>query len=79
MDPTSLPKVKNITALIIASTLLFTGCGSQKPLSETEQAAKYGMTVERYREEKAAAARMNMSWEDHVKMIQGDSGMNHDM
>ena len=64
------PQGKKVLTLLIASTVLLAGCGSSsKPLTEAEQAANYGMTVERYREEKSAAARMGMSFEDHVKMI----------
>ena len=69
--------MKTFTTLITATMLLLllAACGSEKPLTEAEQAAKYGMTVERYRQEKSAAARMNMSWEEHVKTLQGGGGM----
>jgi uncharacterized protein YceK len=63
------PQGKKVLTLLIAFTVLLAGCGSGKPLTEAEQAANYGMTVERYREEKSAAARMGMSFEDHVQMI----------
>ena len=67
--------MKKFLPLILLSFLvLLAGCGSQKPLTEEEQAAQYGFTIERYREEKAAAARMGMKWEDHVKTIQNNSG-----
>lgn len=71
--------MKTLLSLITVLTLFLTACGSAQPLTEEQQAASYGMTIERYREEKSAAARMGMSWEDHVKMIQGDGGMNHNM
>lgn len=58
--------------------LILTACGTEKPLTEKEQAAKYGLTVERYREEKVAAARMNMSWEEHSKNLMNEGGM-HEM
>ena len=38
-------------------------------MTEAQQAEQYGMTVEMYRQEKQAAARMNMSWDEHVKML----------
>jgi len=69
-----------ITLSILIPSLLLAGCASSGPLTEKQQAAKYGMTVERYREEKVAAARMNMSFDEHIKMIMEedsmDSGMN---
>ncbi|MBT3835051.1 hypothetical protein HOF56_02265 [Candidatus Peribacteria bacterium] len=71
--------MKKITSLLTVSLLFLTACGTEQAMSIEDQAAKYGMTVERYREEKAAAARMNMSWEEHVKMIQGNGHMDHDM
>ena len=67
---------KLVSTILALSVVLLAGCASQKPLSEKEQAASYGMTVERYREEKAAAARMGMKWEDHVKMIQDGGSTN---
>ena len=68
-----------VSLLILPSILFLTACtGDVTSMTEEEQAAKYNMTVERYREEKAAAARMGMSWEEHVKMIQDDGSM-HDM
>ncbi len=42
------------------------GCGS-KPMTEGDMAKKYGLTAEEYQEQKEAAARMNMSVEDHLK------------
>ena len=61
------------------SLLLLAGCAAQKPLTEAEQAAQYGMTVDNFREQKAAAARMGMSFEEHMKTMQGDSSEGHDM
>ena len=66
---------KFIPLILLSFLVLLAGCNSQKPLTEEEQAATYGFTVERYREEKSAAARMSMKWEDHVKMIQNHGGM----
>ncbi|PIR52623.1 hypothetical protein COU76_05465 [Candidatus Peregrinibacteria bacterium CG10_big_fil_rev_8_21_14_0_10_49_10] len=60
---------KFVPTLLVLSIVLLAGCASQKPLTETEQAQQYGMTIERYREEKQAAARMNHSWDEHVKML----------
>lgn len=66
---------KILSSFALLSVVLFTGCGGSAPMTEEEQAASYGLTVERFREEQAAAARMNMDWEEHVKML--DTG--HDM
>lgn len=60
---------KFVSTLTLLSITLLAGCASGQPLTEEEQAAEYGMTVEQYREEKQAAARMNMSWDEHVKML----------
>jgi len=67
---------KLLSTLFILSLLVLVGCSSEQPMTEEQQAESYGMTVERYREEKAAAARMGMTWEEHVKMIQ-DGDMDH--
>lgn len=60
---------KFLSTLTLLSVVLLAGCSSNQPLTEEQQAAEYGMTIERYREEKQAAARMNMSWDEHVKML----------
>lgn len=60
---------KFFSTLLLLSVTLLVGCGSQKAMTEEEQAAEYNMTVEEYRQEKQAAARMNMSWDEHVKML----------
>ncbi len=70
---------KFLTLSILIPSIILAGCGGQGPLTEEEQATKYGMTVERYRQEKAAAARMGMTWEEHVKMIQEENPMDHEM
>lgn len=36
-------------------------------MTEGDMAKKYGLTAEEYQEQKEAAARMNMSVEDHLK------------
>lgn len=66
---------KFLSSSLLLSAFFLTACGSQAPMTEEEQAAQYGITVERFREEKKAAARMNMSLEEHMKML--DEG--HDM
>lgn len=71
--------MKKLTFSLLATSLILVACG-EKPLTEAEQAAQYGMTVERFREEKQAAARMNMSFDEHIKMLKDDGsmgGMNH--
>ncbi len=69
---------KYFSLILVPAIFLLAGCTAQAPMTEEEQAAQYGLTVERYREEKAAAARMNMSWEEHVKMIQMDNHSGHE-
>lgn len=68
--------MKKFSSLLVLSFVFLTACGSA-PLTEEEQAAKYGMTVEKYRQEQEAAARMNMSWEEHVKMLEAGEPMDH--
>jgi uncharacterized protein YceK len=60
---------KYIPALFVLSIVFLAGCSSSNPLTEAQQAQQYGMTVEMYREEKQAAARMNMNFDDHIKML----------
>ena len=69
---------KFLTLSILLPSIILAGCGAQGPLTEEQQAAKYGLTVERFREEKSAAARMNMNFDEHIKMIQ-NKGMKKDM
>ncbi len=57
---------KLLTVFAFALSFALAGCGSA-PTSDAEMAAKYGMTMEEYQEQKEAAARMNMSVEDHLK------------
>jgi len=62
-------------SLLVLSLISLAACSaSQAPLTEEEQAARYGMTLQEYRQEKEAAARMGMNWEEHIKMIQMNSG-----
>ncbi|MBT4119850.1 MAG: hypothetical protein HOG89_02065 [Candidatus Peribacter sp.] len=63
---------KFLSPLLVLSILLVTGCASDVPMTEEQQAAKYGITVEEFRSEKRAAARMNMSLEEHMKMLDSD-------
>jgi len=60
--------MKNFLTIIgVFSLLLLTACAAEKPLTEAEQATQYGLTIEQYREDKIAAARMNMTWNEHQK------------
>ena len=57
-----------ILSLALISTLFLASCGtSNQPLTEAQQAESYNMSLEEFREMKDAAARMNMSIEDHMK------------
>lgn len=58
------------TSILVLSVLFLTACGSTAPMTEEQQAAKYGITVEEYREQKTAAARMNMDIDEHMKMFE---------
>lgn len=59
---------------ISAVALLIVGC-SDKPMTDAGLAAKYGLSIDEFQEQKEAAARMNMSIEDHLG---GDHGsMDH--
>ncbi len=60
---------KFLSSIAVLSVFLLAGCGSSEPLTEKQQAAEYNMTVQQYRAEKRAAARMGMTWEEHVKML----------
>lgn len=60
---------KFITSVACVSLLILTGCAeSQMPMTEKEMAEKYGLTLEEYKENKEAAARMNMTIEEHLNM-----------
>jgi hypothetical protein len=61
---------KFCTSILVLSVLFLTACASSAPMTEEQQAEKYGVTVERFREEKRAAARMNMGIEEHMMMIE---------
>jgi len=72
-------KITAIIALVLMSVLL-ASCGgaSDGPLTEAEQAEKYGLSVQEFKEQKDAAARMNMTIEQHLNMSDSDS-MDHSM
>jgi hypothetical protein len=67
--------------VLISSLLLMTvvlaSCGgaSDGPLTEAQQAESYGMSVAEFKEQKNAAASMNMTIEDHLKMSDTSGGM----
>ena len=63
-------KITLITTLLVVAVFI-SGCGAQEQaLTEEQQAEKYGMTLEEYRETKEGAARMNMTAEEHMKMLE---------
>ena len=58
--------------LIILLTVLLTSCGgnsesASQPMTEIQQAEKYNLSMDEYKEMKEAAARMNMTFEEHMK------------
>lgn len=61
-----------LVTLLTSSTILLASCGTQAPLTESQQAEKYNMTQEEFQETKEAAARMNMTLEDHMKMTDSE-------
>lgn len=71
------------TILISLVLLVILGLSScwktDAPLTETQQAEKYNLTIGEYKEMKTAAARMNMSIEDHMKGMWDWWKMKHDM
>ena len=71
--------MKNLQiAFVSAFALFLAGCGSA-PMTDADMAAKYGMSMEEFQEQKEAAARMNMSIEDHLKHASQGMEMNMDM
>lgn len=71
--------MKSFITLIIATTFLLTSCGQSIPMTDAELAEKYGYSQEEFQEVKEAAARMNMTVEDHLKMMDhGEHGHNED-
>jgi len=57
-----------LVSLLVSSTVLLASCGWEAPLTEAQQAEKYNMSEDKFQETKEAAARMNMTVEDHMKM-----------
>lgn len=55
--------------------LVGAGCSNQKTLTEEQQATEKGMTLEEYRDTKEAAARMNMTVDEHMKMNEDEMEM----
>ena len=66
--------------MVVTGVLLLASCtDTRAPLTEVEQAEKYNMTQKEFQETKEAAARMNMTIEDHMKMTDTSGWTNHDM
>lgn len=57
-----------IGASLVVLALMGAGCSTEQPMTEEEQAAARGMTMEEYQETKEAAARMNMGIDEHMNM-----------
>lgn len=65
-----------LISLLLVVTLGLVSCSdSDAPLTETQQAEKYNMSESEYKEMKDAAARMNMTIEEHMKMMDTSEGM----
>lgn len=69
-------KIITIALMAILSVGLVS-CGTQAPLTESQQAEQYGLSLEEYKQQKDAAARMNMTIEDHLKMGHDWDTMDH--
>ena len=61
---------KVFIVFVLISALFLTGCSAERPLTDEEKAAKYGLTMEQYNDMKDAAARMGMNVDDHLKMLE---------
>ena len=59
-----------LTLSLLAVALV--GC-SDKPMTDADMAAEYGLSIDEFQEQKEAAARMNMSIEDHLGGGHGNS------
>mgnify|MGYP007124596287 FL=1 len=64
-------KITLISLLLVATLGLASCSDADAPLTESQQAEQYNMSVAEYKETKDAAARMNMTVEDHMKMTVG--------
>jgi hypothetical protein len=58
---------KILIAFLSLSTLFFVGC-EKTSMTDADMATQYGLSIEEFQEQKEAAARMNMSIEDHLGM-----------
>lgn len=56
--------------LLIVFVPVLSACSSSQPMTKEDMAAMHGMTVEEYDEMSDAAARMNMTMEEHMKMME---------
>jgi len=65
---------KSLIAFVLLASVALVGCG-QRPMTDADMAAQYGLSLEEYQEQKEAAARMNMSIEDHLNMGGNNSNM----
>ncbi len=69
-----------LIALLLVATLWLASCAdSDGPLTESQQAEKFNMSETEFQETKEAAARMNMTIEDHMKMSGSKSGWMDEM
>lgn len=73
-----------LLSLLLVTTIGLTSCSdSEAPLTEAQQAEQYNMSTTEFKEMKDAAARMNMTIDEHMKMTDTSSsnmdmsGMDH--
>ena len=69
---------KSLIAFVLLASVTLVGC-SQEPMTDADMAAKYNLSLEEYQEQKEAAARMNMTIEDHLNMGGSEAGGSHMM
>ena len=58
-----------ISTLSLLVLVTLSACGKQEILTDQQIAEKYNLTTEELQEQKEAAARMNMSLQDHMKHL----------
>ena len=66
--------MKTLSLTFLSLTALTLAACSEPPMTDADMAAQYGYSVEEFQEQKEAAARMNMSIEDHLNMGGNASG-----
>lgn len=69
--------MKTLSLSVLSLSVLTLIACSDAPMTDADMAAQYGYSIEEYQEQKEAAARMNMTIEDHLNMGGNSSEMDH--